>query len=173
MSYQYQFEPLGHQQSVACLVNFFAVVVTYYSLFWVPVETVTGAWSFFFLRILPLTLMYIATYQLYPENAEGTNMETFMFKRIKEMLIPMILYNILGICKTVYYRLDEYLELGNGNILNSSKFWLFVSPSLSISVLAFLMVSFFPKKRLIEAFIVFSFLVTMALMTFGATERYR
>lgn len=156
---------------LSCGTVFFVVIQTYYSLFWVPIETVTGPWAFFFLRILPLTLLYIVTYQLFGEKVEGLQAEEFLFSRVKEMLIPMILYNMLSVFKTIYYRWDEYVALGDGKFYNSGKFILFVSPSLSICVLALLMIFYFRKKRIIEAFVVFSFIMTMLLMTFGATSR--
>jgi hypothetical protein len=156
---------------LACLTIYFIVIQIYYSLFWVTADTVQGPWSFFFLRILPLTLQYIITYQLFPEKVEGLDSEKFLFSRIKEILLPMVLYNMISVCKTVYYRYDEYMELGDGKFYNSSKFALFVSPALSVTVLALLMIFFFQKKRLIEAFIVFSFVMTMLLMTFGATSK--
>lgn len=156
---------------LACLIVFFVLIVTYYSLFWVPADTIINAWTFFFLRILPLTLLYIMTYQLFPEKVEGLQSETFFYSRLKEILIPMVIYNIASVCKTIYYRWEEYLTLGNGNILLSTKFVLFVSPPLITSILAFLMIFYFQKKRLIEAFVIFSFLMTMGLMTFGASSR--
>ncbi len=159
----------GH--TLGCIINFFAVILTYYSLFWVPVDTINSTWAFFFLRILPLTLMYIGVYQVFPEKMEGLDAEPYLFSRLKEILIPMVLYNLLSVFKTIYYRWDTYIELGNGNILNSGKFWLFVSPSLSLSIIAFFLIFHFQKKRWIEAFIVFSFVMTLLLMTFGATSK--
>lgn len=155
---------------LGCIAIFFIVIQTYYSLFWVPVETVVGPWSFFFLRIFPLTLQFIVTYQVFPEKMEGLDSEKFFFSRIKEILIPMVLYNLASVGKTIYYRWDQYMELGGGYIFNSGKFVLFVSPPLILSVLAFIMIFYFQKKRLIEAFVVFSFVVTMGYMTFGATS---
>ncbi len=153
------------------LTAFLVVTHTYYSLFWVPVETIVNAWTFLVLRILPLTLMYISTFQLFPENPEGMQGEEFFHSRIKEILVPMVLYNMLSVGKSVYYRWDQYMMLGDGNILNSTKFWIFISPPLSICVLALLMIFKYQKKRLIEAFVVFSFIITIGLLTFGATSK--
>ena len=154
---------------LACLTIFFVVVQTYYSLFWVPEETIKGPWTFFFLRILPLTLLYIATYQLFPEKPKNLKAEPFMFSRLKEMLLPTVIYNLLAVVKTIYYRWDEYVKLGDGLFFYSSKFALFVIPFLFISGVATLMIFKFPKKIFVEIFVVFLFVTTMIMMSFTPT----
>ena len=156
---------------VACMIVYFTVIQTYYSLFWVSVDTVTGVWSFFLLRMLPLTLHYIITFQIFPVKMEGLEAEKFFYSRIKEILIPIVLFNMLAVAKSIYYRFDQYMELGDGNLFNSVKFWTFVSPSLLLSTIAFLLIFHYQKKWYIEAFVVFSFLITLILMTFGATSK--
>lgn len=156
---------------LAFVTIFIVVIQTYYTLFWVPAETVTSAWSFLVLRILPLTLLSVATYQIIPERYKRLKSEKFFYKRLKEILIPTILFNILAVAKTVYYRWDQYLELGNGNIMGSLKFWQFVTPSMLISGFAFFMVFFYQKKRLVEAFVIFMFIMSLGFMTFAPTSK--
>ncbi|MDW3193761.1 MAG: hypothetical protein R8G66_15425 [Cytophagales bacterium] len=156
---------------LAFVTIFIVVIQTYYTLFWVPAETVTSAWSFLVLRILPLTLLSVATYQIIPEKYKRLKSEKFFYKRLKEILIPTILFNILAVAKTVYYRWDQYLELGNGNIMGSLKFWQFVTPSMLISGFAFFMVFFYQKKRLVEAFVIFMFIMSLGFMTFAPTSK--
>ncbi len=150
---------------------FFITVFTYYSLYWVPHETVTGAWSFFYLRVLPLSLLYLITYQVFPEKMKGMDLQVFFYSRLKEILIPMVIFNFNAATKSIYYRWDEYLELGNGNVLNSSKFFAHVTPMLVTATIALLLIFYFHRKRLIEAFVIFVFIYAMGLMTFGVTSR--
>ena len=155
--------------TLACITIFFVVIQTYYTLFWVPYDTVKGPWTFFFLRIFPLTLLYITIYQLFPEKPKKLKAEPFMYSRVKEMLLPTVFYNLLAVTKTIYYRWDEYVALGDGLFFYSRKFALFVIPFLFISGICTLMIFKFPKKIFIEIFIVFLFLVTMAMMSFTPT----
>lgn len=158
----------GH--TLACITIFFVVVQTYYSLFWVPPETVINAWTFFFLRIFPLTILYIATFQLFPKKMKNLDAESYLYGHLKELLLPMVVYNLASAAKSIYYRWDEYLALGNGNIMNSDKFIFHLTPPLVLSGLAMLMIFYFQRKRLIEAFILFTFFAAMGYMTFGVTE---
>ncbi len=157
--------------TMAIITIFLVVVQTYYTIYWVPADTVTSAWSFLFLRIMPLTLLFIMTYQIVPEKYKGLKSEKFFYKRLKEILLPMILFNLLAVIKSVYYRWDQYLELGNGNVMGSAKFWMLVTPSLLLSGIAFGMVFYYQKKRLIEAFMVFTFIMSLVYMTFAPTSK--
>lgn len=157
---------------VLSFVTIFIVVIqTYYALFWVPAETITSAFSFLILRILPLTLLSIATYQIIPEKYENLESEQFFYLRLKEILLPAILFNILAIGKSIYYRWDQYLELGNGNIMGSMQFWKLVSPSMVISGFALFMIFYYQKKRLVEAFVIFMFLMALLYMFFQPTSK--
>lgn len=156
---------------LACIAVFFVVIQTYYSLFWVPDDTVINTWTFFFLRILPLTLLYIMVYQIIPEDVEGLEAEPFLFQRLKEVLIPMTIFNLLTVVKTIYYRWDQYLEWGDGVLYASHQFLLYVVPFLCISAFT-IFLTFNPHlKRTIEGFIIFIFLVAMAMMTIAPTSR--
>jgi len=91
----------------AFVTIFLGLVQTYYSLFWVPTETITSAWTFL---ILPFTLLSVVKYQIIPENYKKRKSEKFFFMRLKEILYPVILFNNMAIAKFVYYRWDQYLE---------------------------------------------------------------
>lgn len=150
--------------TLACITNFFVIIQTYYSLYWVPDETITGPWSFFFLRIMPLTLQYIIVYQIIPEKVEGLQAETFIYSRLKEILIPMVVFNLMAAVKTIYYRWDEYLDIGGDVIYGSLKFWTFVLPFVFVSSVALFLIFRYPKKRWIEAFLIFTTFIVFVMM---------
>ncbi len=142
---------------------FLAITHTYYSLQWVSADTINSTFEFIVLRVLPLSLLFLIAYQAFPEKMEGTDFEEFLHLREKEMLLPMVAFNLLTIVKSIHYRYNQYLDLGNGSLFGSLFFYKNTVPSIVIAGGA-LYIVLKGNKRWIQGFVVFAFLYMIALV---------
>lgn len=160
----------GHIIGIAIII--LAIVQNYYRLFYFTEEYTNTAWLFFFFRVVPLSLLFIITYQVFPKKTKGTDFEEFVHSHEKEILVPIVLFNLIGVFKTAWFRLEEFKALSDGgNVWFSYQLWLYLMPLLFFTSLPLIIIFYYRKKIAIQVLIILSliyFLVAITLSTDGS-----
>ena len=156
--------------NLAVVFFFLAITQTYYSLQWVSADTINSTFQFIVLRVLPLSLLFIIAYQAFPEKMEGTDFEDFIHLREKEVFLPMVAFNLMTVVKTIHYRYDQYLELGNGSIFGSLFFYKNTIPSIIIAGVALLII-FKGNRKWVQGFVVCAFIYMVILVFVAPTSK--
>ena len=156
---------------VAIGIIMLAIVQNYYRLFWFGAELTDTAWLFFFFRVIPLSILFIMTYQLFPKKTKGTDFDEFLHAHEKELLVPMVLFNVMAFIKTTYFRLDDFRALSqSGIVIMSWQFWLYLMPFIVFTGLTLAIIFYLRKRWAIQLLTVLAliyFVVALTLSTEG------